>query len=67
MTDANGLYLFDNLPDGTYQVQFDLTTLPQGAKVTSRASGTDPTKDSDADPTTGVTQSVTVSGGQRYL
>ncbi|KOV15433.1 hypothetical protein ADK60_27850, partial [Streptomyces sp. XY431] len=45
-TDANGLYLFDNLPDGTYQVQFDLTTLPQGAKVTSRASGTDPTKDS---------------------
>src|SRR5205085_7875299 len=29
-TDANGNYLFDNLPPGTYTVEVDLTTLPPG-------------------------------------
>ena len=67
VTDAAGRYLFDGLPDGTYAVRFDLTTLPKGATVTKQHQGNDPTKDSDADPTTGITQSVTVSGGQRDL
>ncbi|MGA5821202.1 SdrD B-like domain-containing protein [Kitasatospora sp. NPDC094028] len=67
VTDATGHYLFDNLPDGSYQVQFDLTTLPTGATVTKRGAGTDPAKDSDADPATGLTQVVTLKGGQRDL
>ncbi|MEO8606576.1 MAG: SdrD B-like domain-containing protein [Chloroflexota bacterium] len=34
MTDANGNYLFDNLPPGTYTVEVDLTTLPPGLIAT---------------------------------
>ncbi|MFD4537938.1 SdrD B-like domain-containing protein [Kitasatospora sp. NPDC058397] len=67
VTDQNGHYLFDHLPDGSYAVQFDLSTLPAGATVTKRGVGTDPAKDSDADPATGITQTVTLSGGQRDL
>ncbi|MGW4382793.1 SdrD B-like domain-containing protein [Kitasatospora sp. NPDC004531] len=67
VTDANGHYLFDNLPDGAYQVHFDLTTIPKDAKVTVRHAGSDPALDSDADPATGLTQTVTLAGGQRDL
>ncbi|MFJ8438443.1 SdrD B-like domain-containing protein [Kitasatospora griseola] len=66
-SDAGGHYLFDNLPDGTYQVRFDLGTIPPGAKVTIRYAGADPALDSDADPVTGLTQQVTVTGGRRDL
>lgn len=31
VTDANGNYNFTDLPDGTYQVEIDLSTLPGGA------------------------------------
>ncbi len=51
-TDANGLYLFDNLPPGDYYVVFDLDTLPSGYQVTQQNAGDD-ALDSDADPTTG--------------
>ncbi|WP_344571167.1 SdrD B-like domain-containing protein, partial [Kitasatospora viridis] len=67
VTDATGHYLFENLPDGTYAVQFDLTTLPPGATVSKRHQGTDPAKWSSADQASGITQSVTVAGGQRDL
>ena len=34
VTDSNGHYLFDNLPQGTYTVTVDLTTLPPGLEQT---------------------------------
>jgi protocatechuate 3,4-dioxygenase beta subunit len=63
-TDINGNYIFSNLPDGSYGVQF--TNLPNGLALTTRDQtlfgGTD-TNDSDADPVTGRTGSVTVNAG----
>jgi len=57
-TDANGNYLFENLPAGDYYVEFDLNSLPAGHLVTAPDSINDDTLDSDADPTTGQTSST---------
>jgi DNA-directed RNA polymerase II subunit RPB1 len=59
-TDANGRYIFDNLPAGTYQVKFQLTP-DQAAKysftsLNKGAAGTD----SDANPNTGLTKTFTL-------
>ncbi|MER5637525.1 SdrD B-like domain-containing protein [Kitasatospora sp. NPDC002227] len=66
-TDGGGKYLFPNLPNGTFGVQFDLATIPAGWTVTTRNAGSDPAKDSDADPATGLTQTVALTGGTDYL
>jgi len=58
MTDANGDYLFDELPEGDYYVVFDLGTLPNGYQPTTQDSGSDDAEDSDADPATGQTAST---------
>jgi uncharacterized repeat protein (TIGR01451 family) len=60
----DGSYLFDKLKDGTYQVCFDVSQLPDGLTVTTRAAG-DPAKDSDADPATGCTTAFTLGGDHR--
>ncbi|MFD5565677.1 SdrD B-like domain-containing protein [Kitasatospora griseola] len=67
VSDSGGHYLFDHLPDGVYQIRFELSTIPAGATVTLRYAGTDPALDSDADPATGLTQTVDLAGGRRYL
>ncbi|MFJ1752718.1 SdrD B-like domain-containing protein [Kitasatospora sp. NPDC088134] len=67
VTDGSGHYLFDHLPDGRYQVRFDLATLPKDATVTAQHAGPDPALDSDGDPQTGLTQVVGLAGGQRDL
>ena len=54
VTDADGLYLFEDLPPGAYAVEFDLATLPVGTVVTFQDVGDD-ALDSDADPVSGVT------------
>ena len=59
-TDVNGAYLFENLPLGTYQVRF--TNLPAGTTFTQPDAGTDDGVDSDVDPATGTTPSVTLTG-----
>jgi hypothetical protein len=66
-TDAGGKYLFDNLPDGTYRVCFDLGALPdEVADYTStRADAGADGSDSDADPTTGCTPTTTLGVGKR--
>ena len=56
-TDVTGKYTFSSLPAGTYQVQF---VKPIGLLPTNANAGTDDTKDSDADATTGKTQQVTL-------
>lgn len=62
-TDSTGTYSFTGLPDGSYFVCFDLTTLPTGYEVTTANLGGDDTQDSDADQTTGQTPTVALAGG----
>ena len=62
-TDSNGNYQFCNLDDGNYSVQFDKTTLPAGAVITKQNIGTDDTIDSDANPSDGKTNNVTLHAG----
>ncbi|MFT3853129.1 MAG: SdrD B-like domain-containing protein [Ilumatobacteraceae bacterium] len=59
-TDANGLYVFDNLPAGQYQVKFELTS-EQAAMYRFTTLNTGATgNDSDADPATGLTRVFTL-------
>lgn len=66
MTNASGRYLFDNVPDGSYRVCVDLSTLPAEVvhfTVTEPDVGTD-AADSDADQA-GCTPATTVGVGRR--
>jgi hypothetical protein len=63
-TDANGYYLFTDLADGSYAVKF--SNLPSGYEFTSK-DATNTTDGSDANPATGVSNVVTVAGGQTDL
>ena len=66
-TDANGLYLFDRLPAGGYQVCFDVATIPPGYELTTRdASGSTRANGSDAG-TDGCAVATTLTPGQRDL
>ncbi|AXB46595.1 hypothetical protein A4R43_32560 [Amycolatopsis albispora] len=59
-TGTDGRYTFSNLRDGTYLVCFDL----DGRQATTPGAG-DESVDSDADPSTGCTEAVTVGLGAR--
>jgi fimbrial isopeptide formation D2 family protein/uncharacterized repeat protein (TIGR01451 family) len=60
LTDASGNYLFDNLAPGTYSVTF----APSGVMPFTRANqGLDNGSDSDADPSNGRTEQVTLVSG----
>ncbi|WP_410644027.1 SdrD B-like domain-containing protein [Amycolatopsis sp. lyj-346] len=66
-TGPDGNYLFDGLPDGSYQVCFDRTKVPSqyaGWQWTKPAAGDDG-KDSDADPATGCAPVVQLGVGKR--
>ncbi|MDB9527237.1 SdrD B-like domain-containing protein [Oscillatoria sp. CS-180] len=60
-TDAQGGYSFTGLPPGDYQVMF---TAPAGLEFTTTDAGNDDTVDSDVDPITGKTQTVTLTSGE---
>jgi len=62
-TGANGSYLFDGLPAGTYSVRFELPFT--NLVFTAQNVGGDDNVDSDADPITGQTAPITVSLGDR--
>ena len=62
-TDASGNYRFSNLTPADYCVGFDLSTLPVGYVVTDANIGDD-NNDSDADPSTGKTQTTTLEDAQ---
>ena len=65
-TDANGNYLFANLAAGDYSVGF--SNLPQGYSLTPTWSSNDAnTTNSDANPATGRTGSITLSAGEQEL
>ncbi|MFS0853403.1 SdrD B-like domain-containing protein [Microbacterium sp. 179-I 3D4 NHS] len=58
-TDERGRYLFDELPAGEYRVRFTLTPEQQKTYVFTQAdAGADDAGDSDADPATGLTQTI---------
>jgi len=73
-TDSNGEYLFEDLPAGSYFVQFDLETLPLGYGVTAQNATNnqspatsdrleDDQADSDADPASGTTDTTSFLSG----
>ena len=67
-TDADGKYLFDKLPDGTYTVCFDIETLPadySGYLPTRQNAGGNDAEDSDADPRTGCVAPVALGPNRR--
>ena len=63
-TDAAGKYLFDSLSAGDYIVEIDQSTLPDSCLISSNkdvnGNGSDAT-DSDFDPTSGLSQVVTLA------
>ena len=63
-TATDGAYGFNNLGAGTYKVQFVLATLPVAVQLAAKNVGSDPTLDSDADPATGLTDAISLTGGQ---
>ena len=66
-SDANGKYVFDNVIPGTYIVGFDKSSIGTGNSFSPSGKGTDPFKNSDADPATGKTAPFTVTEGQKDL
>ncbi len=62
-TGSPGYYRFDVIP-GDYKVTFDLTTLPEGFKVSPKDAGANDSKDSDADPATGMTTLTTLDANE---
>ena len=61
-TDSNGAYVFNNLVPGTYTVTF---TRPDSTYKSSPAgAGGDPTKDSNANVTTGSSGAITLTSGE---
>ncbi|XBH22055.1 SdrD B-like domain-containing protein [Jonesiaceae bacterium BS-20] len=68
VTDEDGWYMFDYLPAGNYQVQFELTE-EQATKYifTSYVSGDDDSIDSNANPTTGFTDVIALNDDNENL
>jgi 5-hydroxyisourate hydrolase-like protein (transthyretin family) len=63
-TDANGKYLFTDLPDGSYSVKF--SNLPTGYGFTTK-DATNTVDGSDANPLSGISNIIAVAGGQTDL
>lgn len=59
-SDANGFYLFPDLPNGTYYVGF--SNLPVGFVFSPKEQGGDNTADSNPDVITGLTGTVPLTG-----
>ena len=62
VTDANGNYLFANLVPGDYQLRF---TPPAGYTITNLGNGG--SSDSDVDPLTGTTTTISLDPGENDL
>src|SRR3989339_993461 len=63
-TNANGIYSFTNLTPGDYYVKF---ITPAGYTVTTKDAGSDNSKDSDIDASTGKTICTTLIAGENDL
>ncbi len=58
ITDDDGYYLFEDLPDGTYILEFVATTLPPGYVITT----TNATGSTDAEDSDGLTPTGDIAG-----
>ncbi|MDH3648574.1 MAG: carboxypeptidase regulatory-like domain-containing protein [Saprospiraceae bacterium] len=65
LTDNQGLYSFSGLIAGSYYVV--VSDLPGSYQFTEQNTGTDDTKDSDVNTTTGQSQTVTLNTGESDL
>ena len=65
ITDQQGEYRFGNLLPGDYQLEFG--TLPAGLVFTTQDAGGDDALDSDVNPVTGLTGTITLSAGENDL
>lgn len=63
-TDAGGLYMFSGLEPGDYFVKFHLSN---GYEFSPQNQGADDAKDSDADPSTGMTACTTLDPGENDM
>ncbi len=63
-TDASGYYLFDLLLPGEYQIQFDISGLPEGCAITLQNQGDDDEADSDAN-LAGFTPCIELGPGEK--
>ncbi|MFY7880538.1 MAG: SdrD B-like domain-containing protein [Lacibacter sp.] len=62
VTDAFGNYIFSNLGNGSYIIDFNNFSFPSGySGLTSQNQGTNDALDSDADPSTGRTQVIVIN------
>ncbi|HAK78226.1 MAG TPA: hypothetical protein DCM71_15265, partial [Runella sp.] len=64
-TDAAGFYSFENLLTGTYKVKLLLSSLPDSCEITTKKDFDDSqanadARDSDFDPSTGLSQNVSI-------
>ena len=66
-TDANGKYLFDYLPAGTYTVEFVKSSIGAGNSFSPLVGTSDVSKDSNADPATGKSSLITLTAGESNL
>lgn len=64
-TDGAGNYIFTNLEAGNYVVGF--SGLPSGFTFTTQNAGTDATKDSNPNTSTGKTSAITLAAGEINL
>jgi len=62
-TDQTGHYLFNNLLAGKYQVEF-VNDFPSLVSYAAANVGGDDTRDSDIDPTTGLSQVIDLAAGE---
>ena len=63
-TSSSGQYKFCNLKPGTYTVHF---IKPNGYMISPKNKGGDDSKDSDADPKSGISDSVTLDAGDNNV
>ena len=68
VTDKNGLYRFDDLLAGEYQVKFTLTKEQQKEfRFTEQTAGSDDALDSNANPETGLTTTIVLGDSNKNL
>ncbi|MBX7243486.1 MAG: carboxypeptidase regulatory-like domain-containing protein, partial [Bacteroidia bacterium] len=64
VTDECGYYIFNGLNPGNYTVTFVPSSLPSGYSFVAVNNGTDNTKDSDVNPSNGVSSAITLVRGE---
>ena len=64
-TDNQGFYLFQDVQPGEYVIEFVLSSFPDNATLSPQNVGNNDSVDSDANPTTGLTDPFVIVAGQQ--